>query len=176
MNIGETVTLTLTLRNAGNISYSNVSVTDPILGEVFSNLTIPAGQTLEKSKEITINQTATFKFTLNLQDNSGVTKQETVPELKVSAYAEGQMLRLNLVLTSDKEAVSAIPGNITFSLVVTNDSNNAAKNIKIMHGASEVYTINELAPGQSKTVSRDYQISRPASSALPWPPMCRTRR
>ncbi len=160
VNIGETVTLTLTLRNAGNISYSNVSVTDPILGEVFSNLTIPAGQTLEKSKEITINQTATFKFTLNLQDNSGVTKQETVPELKVSAYAEGQMLRLNLVLTSDKEAVSAIPGNITFSLVVTNDSNNAAKNIKIMHGASEIYTINELAPGQSKTVSRDYQISQ----------------
>ncbi len=160
VNIGETVTLKLTLRNAGNISYDNVSVTDPILGEVFSNLSIPAGQTLEKTKEVTINQTATFKFTLNLQDNTGVTKQETVPEFKVSAYAEGQMLRLNLVLTASKDAISALPGNITFSLVVTNDSNNAAKDIKIMHGATEIYTINELAPGQSMTVSRDYQLSQ----------------
>jgi hypothetical protein len=160
VSIGETVTLKLILRNAGNISYDNVSVTDPVLGEVFSNLSIPAGQTLEKTKEVIINQSTTFKFTLNLQDNTGVTKQETVPEFKVSAYAEGQMLRLNLVLTANKEAVSAIPGDITFNLVVTNDSNNTAKNIKIKHGAADIYTINELAPGQSITVSRDFQISQ----------------
>ncbi len=158
--IGETVTLKLTLRNAGNISYDNVSVTDPVLGEVFSNLSIPAGQTLEKTKEVTVNQSTTFKFTLNLQDNTGVTKQETVPEFKVSAYAEGQMLRLNLVLTANKEVVSAIPGDISFNLVVTNDSNNTAKNIQIKHGAHDIYTINELAPGQSVTVSRDFQISQ----------------
>ncbi len=160
VNIGETVTLKLILRNAGNISYDKVSVTDPILGEVFSNLSIPAGQTLEKTKEVTINQTATFKFTLNLEDNTGVTKKETVPEFKVSAYAEGQMLRLNLVLTASKDSVSSVPGPVTFSLVVTNDSNNAAKNIKIKHGASDIYTISELAPGQSTTVSRDYMISQ----------------
>ena len=160
VSIGETVTLKLTLRNAGNISYANVSVTDPVLGEVFTKLEIPAGQTVEKTKEVTINQTTTFKFTLNLEDNTGVTKKETVPEFKVSAYAEGQMLRLNLVLTANKEAVTAIPGDITFNLVVTNDSNNAAKNIKIKHGATDIYTIAELAPGQSTTVSRDFQISQ----------------
>ena len=160
VSIGETVNLKLTLRNAGNISYANVSVTDPVLGEVFSNLTIPAGQTLEKTKEVTLNESTTFKFTLNLQDNTGVTKQETVPEFKVSAYAEGQMLRLNLVLTANKEAVSSLPGDITFNLVVTNDSNNAAKDIQIKHGANDIYTINELAPGQSTTVSRDFQISQ----------------
>ena len=160
VNIGETATLTLTLRNAGNISYSNVSVTDPILGEVFSNLSIPAGQTVERTKEVTLNETATFKFTLNLEDNTGVTQQEVVPDLKVSAYAEGQMLRLNLVLTSRQEAISSLPGDITFDLVVTNDSNNEAKDIRVVHGSQDIYTINVLAPGQSMTITRDFKVSQ----------------
>ena len=160
VNIGETATLTLTLRNAGNISYSNVTVTDPLLGEVFSNLTIPAGQTVERTKEVTLNETTTFKFTLNLQDNTGVTQQEVVPDLKVSAYAEGQMLRLNLILTASRDSISEIPGDITFDLVVTNDSNNEAKSIRIVHGGQDIYTINVLAPGQSMTVSRDYKLSQ----------------
>ncbi len=160
VSIGETVTLTLEIKNAGNINYSNITVSDPKLGELFTNVQISAGQTRELKKEITLNETTTYAFTLKLEDNTGTTQEEKVPELRVSAYTEGQMLRLNLTLTADKESISSLPGDISFNLTVTNDSNTAAKNIVIRHAAKEIYTINELAPGQSMVVSRDFRLSQ----------------
>ena len=161
VNIGETAMLTLTLRNAGNISYSNITVTDPKLGDVFTNVQIDAGQTRELQKEVTINETTTYAFTLKLEDNTGTTQEEKVPDLKVSAYAEGQMLRLNLTLTASSESITSLPGTITFDITVTNDSNTAAKNINLRHANRSIYTINELAPGQSTTISRVFSLSQP---------------
>jgi len=160
VDIGQTVLLTLTLKNAGNISYSNVTVTDPKLGEVFTNVQIDAGQTRELQKEVTVNETTTYEFTLKLEDNTGTTQDEKVPPLKVSAYAEGQMLRLNLTLTASSEVITSMPGDMTFHLTVTNDSNTAAKNIRIRHAETDIYTINELAPGQSTVITRDFSLSQ----------------
>lgn len=160
LNIGEKAVLTLTLNNGGNISYTNVTVTDAKLGEVFSAFDIPAGQTIVKTKEITVNETLICKFTLNLSDNTGVSKKEIVPELKLSAYTEGQMLRLSLQLSADREAVSSLPGDIKMTLLITNDSNTTAKNIKIKHGDTTVSTIAQLTPGQSSTLTRDFSISQ----------------
>lgn len=69
------------------------------------------------------------------------------------------MLRLNLTLSASSDSISSVPGNITFNLTVTNDSNTAAKNIRIRHAARDIYTINELAPGQSMVISRDFSLS-----------------
>ena len=159
-NIGETAILTLEIKNAGNITYSNITVTDPKLGEVFTNVQIAAGQTKQLQKEVTVSETTTYAFTLKLEDNTGSTMEEKVRELKVSAYAEGQMLRLNLTLTASSEVITALPSDITFYLNVTNDSNTAAKNIVIRHAGMEIYTIKELAPGQSTMVQRDYSLSQ----------------
>lgn len=159
-NIGENAVLTLQVKNAGNITYSNVTVTDPKLGEVFSNVQIAAGQTRELTREVTVNETTTYQFTLKLEDNTGTSMDEKVPDLKVSAYAEGQMLRLNLTLTASSEAITSLPGDIRFDLTVTNDSNTTAKNIRIRHAQKDIYTIGELAPGQSMVVSRDFSLSQ----------------
>ena len=161
LDIGETAMLTLTIKNAGNISYSNVTVTDPGLGEVFTNVQIDAGQTRELQKEVTVNKSTTFAFTLHLEDNTGTKQTEKVPELKLSAYAQGQMLRLNLTLTASSETIHSMPGNITFNLTITNDSNTTAKNIRIQHANTAVYTIAELAPGQSTVLSREFSLSQP---------------
>ncbi|HSK67821.1 MAG TPA: hypothetical protein VLA21_01005 [Candidatus Limnocylindria bacterium] len=160
VNLGETVTLTLTIRNSGNITYSNVTVTEPTLGEVFSNVQIAAGQTRELKKEVTVTKTTNYAFSMRLEDNTGVTQTEAVPPVRVSAYSEGEMLRLNLMLTADREALSSIPGDIRFSLSVTNDSNTAARTVVIRHGGTVIYTINELAPGQTTVVTRDYTLSQ----------------
>ena len=160
VNIGETVLLTLEIKNTGNISYSNVAVSDPRLGEVFTNVQIPAGQTKKLQKEVTVNETATYDFTLKLEDNTGTSQEEKVPALRVSAYSEGQMLRLNLTLTAGSETISSLPGDVSFYLTVTNDSNTAAKNIRISHGALDILTIPDLAPGQSTQVERDFRLSQ----------------
>ncbi len=159
VNVGETVNLTLTVRNTGNISYSNVTVTDTKLGEVFTGLSIPAGETVTHTKEVTLTESSAFKFTLNLEDNTGSTLKETTNEIKISAYAEGQMMKLNLQVTPDTDTVTALPGKVTFTIIITNDSNAPAKNISITHGGTSIYTISELSPGQSMTLPRDFLIT-----------------
>lgn len=159
VSVGDTVTLTLTVRNSGNISYRNVTVTDAKLGEVFTGLEIPAGQTVTQTREVTLTESSAYKFTLSLEDNTGKTLKETTNEVKISAYAEGQMMKLNLQVTPDRDVVTSLPGKVTFQIIITNDSNAPAKNIRISHGATDIYTIGELAPGKSLPLSRDFLIT-----------------
>lgn len=160
VNVGETVNLTLTVRNTGNISYTNVSVADAKLGEVYTGLSVAAGETVTHTKEVTMTESSAFKFTLSLEDNTGSTLKETTNEVKISAYAEGQMMKLNLQVTADTDTVTALPGKVRFTIVITNDSNATGKNIDISHGGTSIYSISELSPGQSMTLPRDFLISQ----------------
>lgn len=136
LTIGEKATLTLTLKNDGNISYTGIKVTDARLGEVFSGLSLAAGETLVQTKEIIMETTTTFRFNITLSDNTGVTQSQTTNELKISAYNEGQMMRLNAQLTADRENVSTLPGLVRMSVTITNDSNTTAKPVNLYHGGS----------------------------------------
>jgi hypothetical protein len=160
INIGETVVMKLTMVNKGNVSYSNITVTDEKQGVVFTNLELPAGETLEKEKEFTLMAPANFLYNIALQDNTGASNTLKTNAVLVSAYDPAKQLRLSLVLTSDRASIDSLPSDIHFNLVVTNNSDIAASNIVIRHGATDIYTIAALAPDQSMTVARDYSISQ----------------
>ena len=160
VNIGEKTMLKLVMENEGNISYSNVSASDKVLGEVFTGIEIPAKQTVTREIEVTMQSTETFKFTLKLPDNTGTEQTETTNELKVSAYDPKNMVRMTLDLTADAESIDSIPGNIGFTVVVTNNSDFEVKDIKLYQGHAQVYTIDALKPGESATVDRKYSVSQ----------------
>ena len=160
VTIGEKVKLTLTLKNAGNISYTDIKVTDPKLGEVFTGLSLPAGQTVVQSKEITMMVPTSFKFSVALQDNTGVTQTETTNEVKVSAYQVGQRMRLNVQLSADREDVGELPGLVRFTVVITNDSNTVATPVNLYYGDVRIASIEKLEPGQSNTITREFNISQ----------------
>ena len=158
--IGEKVILTLTMKNEGNIDYTGIKVIDARLGEVFTNLSLPAGQTLVQTKEITMMVPTAFRFNISLTDNTGVTQTVTTDEIKVSAYKEGQIMRLNAQLTADRENVDELPGFVRMSVKVTNDSNTPAKPVNLYHGSERIASIEVLAPGQSTIITREFNISQ----------------
>lgn len=158
-NIGETVVLTMTVENNGNISYSSVSVTDEKLGTVFEDLTIPAGASFVKQKEVTILEPTKFLFKLQMEDNTGMSNSLSTNACPVSAYDPEKELRLTLLLTAEKEAVETLPADLSMTLLVTNSSNVDCTNIKIKHGATAIYTIPSLKAGESTTLRRDFTIS-----------------
>jgi hypothetical protein len=160
INIGEKTKLILTMKNDGNVSYSNVSVSDKILGEVLTGIEIPANQTVTREVEVTMQKTESFKFSLKLPDNTGIEQTETTNEVKVSAYDPKQMAHLTLDLSSSQESIHSIPGVIDFSVVVTNNSDFEVKNAKLKHGENSIYTIESLKPGESITVNRRYELSQ----------------
>ena len=157
---GETVTLTLTIKNKGNITYSNISVSDATYGELFTNLTLGAGETLVKEKQFALTETTPFKFTVVLPDNTGTTNTVTSNEVKVSVYDPNQVLMLSVTAEADVPSIPSAPADVNFTINVTNNSAFEAKNITLKHGDTSFYTIKSLAPSQSVAVTRSFTVSQ----------------
>ena len=160
VNVGEKATLVITFINEGNVSYSNVTVTDAKAGELLSGISIPAGQTVQGEKQFILSEPVTFKATATLPDNTGETKKLTSNELRIGVYDPEKQLLLTLNLTADQDTVSRVPADVRFHLVVTNNSNIKAEKIAITHGKTTIYTIASLEPGASITLDRDARISQ----------------
>jgi len=157
---GETVTVTLTIKNNGNITYSNITVTDATYGELFTNLTLGPGETLVREKQFTLPETTTFKYTVTLPDNTGTTNTVTSNEIKVSVYDPSQVLMLNLMAEADSSTIASTPADVNFTLTVTNNSSFEAKSITLLHGNTRIYTIEKLAPSESASITRQFSISQ----------------
>ena len=157
---GETVTLTLTIKNNGNISYSNISVSDEKFGELFTNLTLGPGETLVKEKQFTLSETTTFKYTVVLPDNTGNSHTETSNEVKVSVYDPAQVMLLTVDAEADTGMIASTPADVRFTVTVTNNSPREAKNIDLMYGSTRIATIASLAPSESAVITRDYTVSQ----------------
>ena len=161
VNIGEVVKLQVIFTNTGNVSYSNVSVSDVNKGEILTNLSIPAGATVTEEKEFRLTEMTTFKVTATLPDNTGETKAlSSANELTIGVFDPEKTLLLTLNLTADQESVQKTPADVRFTLTVTNNSNIKAENIAVTHGETEITTIDALEAGESKTIVRDVRISQ----------------
>ena len=158
VNVGEKATLVITFTNEGNVSYSNVSVTDAKAGELLSGISIPAGETVREEKQFILTEPISFKATATLPDNTGETKKLTSNELRIGVYDPEKQLLLTLNLTADQDTVSHVPADVRFHLIVTNNSNIKAEKINITHGKTQIYTIASLEPGASMTLDRDARI------------------
>ena len=160
VNVGEAATLVITFTNAGNVSYSNVTVTEAKRGDILTNLTIPAGATVTEQKDFILMEPTTFKVTATLPDNTGETKTMTSKELSIGVFDPEKQLLLTLNLTCDQESVYSVPADVKFHLTVTNNSNIKAEKIAITHGSTAIYTIDSLEPGGSMVLDRDARISQ----------------
>ncbi len=160
VNIGESAKLQVVFKNEGNVSYSNVSVSDVNKGEILTNLTIPAGATVTEEKEFILSEMTTFKVTATLPNNTGETQTLTSNELTVGVFDPTKTLLLTLNLTCDQESVQKTPADVRFTLAVTNNSNIKAENIAITHGNTEITTVEALEAGESTVITRDVRISQ----------------
>ena len=160
VNVGEAATLVITFTNAGNVTYSNVTVTEAKKGEILTNLSIPAGTTVTEQKEFILMEPTDFKVTATLPDNTGETKTLSSNELRIGVFDPEKQLLLTLNLTSDQETVPSVPADVKFHLTVTNNSNIKAEKIAITHGPTAIYTIAALEPGESTVLDRDVRISQ----------------
>ena len=160
INVGETAVIKVIFTNDGNISYNNVTVRDEKLGEVFTGLEIPANTVVEKEREFTLTEPATFKISAVLNDNTGETHTMNADPVQVQVYDPQKTLRLSLDLTCDQEAIHTQPAVVRFTLNVTNNSDIAADNITIRHGTTTMQTLSSLGAGKTAKLQWDVNVSQ----------------
>lgn len=154
-----TVTLTLTLKNAGSVDYSDIRVTDEALGDVFTNQELKAGKSLELTKEVTVPETMNYLFTVNATDETGSETSIVTEAVTVTAVDPSDALEMQVLATPDRTEVFEQPGRVRFTIEVANTSRVEAKKVKISHGKTELYTFDSIPAGETRSISRDFALS-----------------
>ena len=160
---GETVKLTLTLKNSGTVDFTNVDVTDAALGEVFSDLTVQAGETVIQEKELTITETQDLQFTVTAEDVTGQPVETATGRVNIIATDPTQQIVLSLEASADRDVVYQIPGNVRFTITVNNESAVDVSDISIRAVDTVINTFDAIPAGESRTFTREMAVSMPGS-------------
>jgi len=156
---GDTVKLTLTLKNSGNLDFTNVTVTDPSLGTVFSGETVKAGETVTLEKEVTITESQELLFTVKADDTTGKGVETATGRVSIIAMDPTQQIVLNVEAAADRNTVYKIPGTVRFTVTVRNDSAVEVKNINVYAVDVLLYSFDSIPAGESASFVRDVDVS-----------------
>ena len=160
---GDTVKLTLKLKNSGTTDFTNVTATDAALGTVFSNEKVPAGETLALEKELTITETQDIQFTVKGEDGTGKEVETATGRISVIATDPTQQIVLNLEASADRDKVYRLPGTVRFSFVLHNDSAVEVKNVTVKAVETTLYSVESIPAGESVSFIRDTEVSMAGS-------------
>ena len=156
---GDTVKLTLTLKNTGSADYQNVTVTDAVLGELFTGQTVPAGQTVTLEKDITITDSADYQFTVTGQDASGENVETATDRVSVKAVDPAKQVVLQVEASADRETVYTLPGTVKFRVTVTNVSAVDVSDVAVYASGVQLYSFPSILAGESRDFTRDVSVS-----------------
>ncbi len=161
---GETVKLTLKLKNTGTTDFTDVMVTDEKLGVVFTGQTVKAKQTLTLEKELTITETQDLLFTVRGEGGAGGTVETATGKVTITAKDPGKQIALVVEAVPDRTEVDQIPGGVVqFKVTVTNRSSVDAENVSVKAGNATMYTFAKIPAGESRYFVRDAEISMPGT-------------
>lgn len=154
---GDTVKLTLKLKNDGKADYENITVTDATLGTVFSGLSVKAGETVTHEKEITIAQSASYQFTVT--GTAADTTVETATDVvSITAVDPSKVVALSVTATVDKPTVYVLPAVVKFTVHVTNTSAVDAANVTVSATGVDLYTFAAIPAGETRSFVRDVKV------------------
>ena len=156
---GDKAELTLTLKNSGKTDYTGVTVTDPVLGEVFTGETVPAGKTVTLEKEVTIADTVSYQFTAETKDGSGNDVQVMTGEVTLTAVSADEVITMSVNAEADREVVYELPGTVKFRVAVTNTGSVDVKNVAVKASGVTLYTFPVILAGETREFTRDVSVS-----------------
>lgn len=156
-NVGDTVKLTLTLKNTGKTNYENITVTDPTLGTVFTGLSVEAGKTITQEKEITISKSVSYQFTVT-GSASGSTVETATDRITVTAVDPSKAVSLTVEAKADKPIIYILPDVVKFTVTVTNNASIDAANVTVSASGVDLYTFENIPAGESRSFVRDVRV------------------
>ena len=160
---GDTVKLTIKLKNSGTVDFTNVKLTDDHLGEVFKDISVAAKETVTLEHDLTITEKQDIQFTVTAEDVTGVPVETATGKINVIATDPTQQIVLSLKAEADRSTVYEIPGNVHFTITVTNESAVDVKDIAVKAVDTTNNTFASIAAGDSRTFTREMAVRMPGT-------------
>ncbi|MGY6741892.1 MAG: COG1361 S-layer family protein, partial [Cecembia sp.] len=169
--VGEVITYTFTVQNTGNVTLSDVSISDPLTGlsaiSPVSIASLAPGATEIFTATYTITQTdidngsVTNTATVNAEDPNGAAISDTDSETITAA----QTATISLSKSASPGTYSVVGEVITYTFTVQNTGNVTLSDVSIsdpLTGLSAISpaTIASLAPGATEIFTATYTITQ----------------
>ena len=158
---GDTIKLTLTLKNSGTVDFTNITVTDPELGTVFEGLTVAAGKTETKETELVITKTQDIQFTVKAEDTTGKGIETATGRVTVTSLDPNQQIALSVEAEADRSIVYTNPGTARVKVTVSNNSTMEVKDITVKAVDTTLYHFDSIPAGESASFIRDVDANLP---------------
>ena len=156
---GDTVTLTLTLKNTSNLTYSKLAVQDETLGEIESGIEVKPGETKEIKKEIIAENAGDYQFSVTGETSSGNALELSSNEVSVNPLDMEKVVNLEVSADTETLVMYQEPAVVRFAVTVKNTGSVEGKNLKVLCGKTQIATIETLAPGEETTIVKDLAAS-----------------
>ena len=166
--LGEKITWKITVTNDGNVTISNITVTDELTGDEWTVKSLAPGESKEFEAEYTVTEDDILAGKVeNTADATGEDPDGEDPDVDPGTDEEptdpkNSHLTVEKVATSEpKNGTGYAEGEkITWKITVTNDGNMTIKNITVTDELTgDEWTIDSLAPGDSKEFEAEYTVT-----------------
>ena len=156
---GDQVKLTLTLKNSGKTDYTNVTVNDPLLGEVFAKQTVPAGKTVTLEKQVVMSDTVEYQFAVTAMNANGGVVETSTDRVKLTVMSASDAVNMSIAATADRETVYELPGVVKFHVTVTNNSTMDVEDVNVSASGVTLYSFPKILAGETREFTRDIHVS-----------------
>ncbi|WP_338226204.1 DUF7507 domain-containing protein [Algoriphagus confluentis] len=159
---GDTITYTLTVTNTGNVTLSNVLVTDPLTGlDVNVGTLAPGASTSVDTEYVVTQEDVDTGFVLNTALATGESPDGEDPEDETEIETPiDRNSAITITKVADVEAVQNEGEVINYTIVVTNSGNTSLTEVLVkdpLTGLEEVIGI--LNPGESVSFETSYTVT-----------------
>ncbi|SDD82047.1 conserved repeat domain-containing protein/gliding motility-associated C-terminal domain-containing protein, partial [Algoriphagus faecimaris] len=159
---GELITYTLTATNTGNVTLSDVTITDPLTGLEEVIETMAPGEVVELTTTYTVTQEDLDSGEIvNVAVAEGQSPDETPVSDEATETVESlQLPAIEMVKTSDTDEIQAAGQVIIYTLTVTNTGNVTLTDIVVTDPMTGLeVNVATLSPGTSEVIETEYVVT-----------------
>ena len=168
--LGETITYKITVKNDGNLTITDITVTDELTNDKWTIASLEPGESKEFTAKYVVTEADVLKGeVLNVATAKGTSPDPEKPDVPVVPGEDPEPTEDKKGhVTIEKETTSK-PANgskyvfgetITYKITVKNDGNLTVKDITVTDELTgDEWTIASLAPGASKEFTAKYVVT-----------------
>ena len=168
--LGETISYKITVTNDGNLTITDITVTDELTGDTWTIKSLAPGESETFTTEYEVTEADILAGeVLNVATATGKSPDPDEPDVPVTPGEDPEPtdepnghLTIEKVTTSEPEngKTYALGETISYKITVTNDGNLTITDITVTDELTgDTWTIKSLAPGESETFTTEYEVT-----------------
>lgn len=153
VNYGDSVTLTLTLTNGGNVSFTDITLSDSVLGMLENEpLSLPSGASpVVIARSCVIKSDTTFRVHVSGNTDAGTPFAVDTDPVSVSVIKTEGAADLTLSATPSARTLSE-PGMVSFTLTLTNNGQSDLSRVSLKEATRGEVRLFDIIPAGAPTV------------------------